>query len=103
MSLKNTKTTTSGLNWNEMLGLLQRLKKDKRYFEYLLVGTGCFLGLRAKDLLNLRCNDVLFSACKKTPITTLRSPSNWSSRSLGTPIFRASQALHLKFFYQAQQ
>ena len=59
MSLRYTKTTASGLNWNEMLGLLQRLKKDGQYFEYLLLGTGCFLGLRAKDLLSLTWNDVL--------------------------------------------
>ena len=59
MSKKNTKTTTSGLNWNEMLGLLSQLKRDDKYFECLLIGTGSFLGLRAKDLLNLTWNNVL--------------------------------------------
>ena len=59
MSLKNTTTTCSGLDWNVFLGLLQRLKKDKKYREYLLIGSGCYLGLRASDLLNLRWNDLM--------------------------------------------
>ena len=31
----------------------------RRYREYLLIGTGAYLGLRASDLLNLRWSDVL--------------------------------------------
>jgi integrase len=58
MSIKNSKTTTSGIEWNTMLGLLHQLKKDKKYKEYLLIGTGSFLGLRAKDLLSLRWADI---------------------------------------------
>jgi site-specific recombinase XerD len=54
MSLKNTKTTTSGLEWNAMHGLLARLKHDKKYKEYLLIATGCYFGLRIGDLLNLK-------------------------------------------------
>ena len=53
MSVKNSKTTTSGLEWNAMLGLLHRLKQDKRYRDYLLICLGCYFGLRAKDLLSL--------------------------------------------------
>lgn len=58
MSLKNTKTTTSGLDWNSMLGLLVRLKQDKNYRTYLLIATGCYFGLRIGDLLNLKWIDV---------------------------------------------
>lgn len=59
MSRKYQKTTTSGIDWNTMLGLLHRLKKDNKYREYLLIGTGCYLGLRASDLLNLKWTDIL--------------------------------------------
>lgn len=59
MSLMNTKTTTSGLDWNSMHGLLVRLKRDNKYREYLLITTGCYFGLRISDLLNLKFIDVL--------------------------------------------
>ncbi|OFY85370.1 MAG: hypothetical protein A3F72_03645 [Bacteroidetes bacterium RIFCSPLOWO2_12_FULL_35_15] len=58
MSLKNTKTTTSGLDWNSMLGLLVRLKQEKNYRAYLLIATGCYFGLRIGDLLNLKWVDL---------------------------------------------
>lgn len=59
MSKQNEITTTNGLDWNQMLGLLTRLKKDKKHREYLLIATGCYLGVRAKDLLNLKWKDIL--------------------------------------------
>ena len=59
MSKKNTLSTCSGVDWNSMLGLLVRLNKSNRIGEYLLIGTGSYLGLRASDLLNLRWTDVL--------------------------------------------
>ena len=59
MSLANTKTECSGIEWNSLLGLLVQLKKANRYREYLLIGTGAYLGLRASDLLDLRWSDVL--------------------------------------------
>ena len=59
MSKLNSKTTCTGLDWNTMLGLLQRLKRDNRLQDYLLVATGCYFGLRVKDLLNLHWSDVM--------------------------------------------
>ena len=59
MSLAKSKTVCSGIEWNSMLGLLVRLKKDNRNIPYLLIGTGAYLGLRAKDLLNIRWIDIL--------------------------------------------
>lgn len=59
MSVIKTKTECTGIDWNSLLGLLVQLKKSKRYKEYLLVGTGAYLGLRASDLLNLKWSDVL--------------------------------------------
>jgi integrase len=58
MSVKNSRTTTSGLEWNSMLGLLHRLKQDKQHRDYLLICVGCFFGLRAKDLLALKWRDL---------------------------------------------
>jgi integrase len=59
MSLENSSTVCSGIEWNSLLGLLVRLKKAKRTREYLLIGTGVYLGLRASDLLCLRWSDLL--------------------------------------------
>jgi integrase len=59
MSIKGTKTATSGMEWNTMLGLLTRLKNDGKLREYLLIATGCYFGLRIGDLLNLKWNEVL--------------------------------------------
>ena len=59
MSIANTSTVCSGIEWNSLLGLLVRLKKTKRNREYLLIGTGTYLGLRASDLLNLRWSDFI--------------------------------------------
>jgi len=58
MSVKNSRTTTSGMEWNQMLGLLHRLKQDKQLRDYLLICVGCFFGLRAKDLLALKWSDL---------------------------------------------
>jgi site-specific recombinase XerD len=59
MSQKRSTTTCSGIEWNTLLGLLVQLKRAKRNKEFLLIGMGSYLGLRASDLLNLRWSDVL--------------------------------------------
>lgn len=59
MSSKRSNTTCSGIEWNSLLGLLVQLQKAKRNREFLLIGTGAYLGLRASDLLNLRWSDLL--------------------------------------------
>jgi integrase len=52
-------TTTSALEWNQMLGLCDQLKKDGHYREYLLFLLGCHFGLRISDLISLTWRDVL--------------------------------------------
>ena len=59
MSVKGSKTTCSGLDWNVMLGLLSQLKKEQKYRDYLLISIGCHLGIRASDLLSLKWEDIL--------------------------------------------
>jgi integrase len=53
------KTTTSGMDWNQMLGLTQRLRQDKLYRDYVLITMGCYFGLRIGDLLSIRWRDII--------------------------------------------
>ena len=64
MTNKYSITVCSGIEWNTMLGLLVRLKKENQMMPYFLIGTGAYLSLRAKDLLNMRWNDILDKASK---------------------------------------
>lgn len=57
--MSKKQTATSGMEWNTMLGLTQRLKQDKLHRDYLLITVGCYFGLRIGDLLSLRWNDIL--------------------------------------------
>lgn len=47
------------LDWKEAMGLIASLREDGRWRDSLLVGSGCFLGLRISDILELRWNDLL--------------------------------------------
>ncbi len=58
MGRRGIRTTCSGLEWNEMLGLLHQLKKDGRYKMYLFICCGSFFGLRANELLRLTWQNV---------------------------------------------
>ena len=51
-------TTTSSLDWTQMLGLCAELKRDGLHRDYLLIMMGCHFGLRISDLLKLTWNDV---------------------------------------------
>lgn len=53
MSIKHTCTTSDYIEWNTMLNLVRRLFKDADYRMSLLIGCGCFFGLRISDLLSL--------------------------------------------------
>ena len=52
-------TTTSGMEWNDFLELLNRLHTDGNNRFYLLMGIGCYTGLRISDILTLKWTDVL--------------------------------------------
>ncbi|MHB8261944.1 MAG: tyrosine-type recombinase/integrase [Bacteroidia bacterium] len=56
--MRKKQVATSGVDWNVMLGLTQRLKQDEMYRDYLLITVGCYFGLRIGDLLKLRWCDV---------------------------------------------
>lgn len=59
MSQKHSYTTADYLNWDIAMNLVRRLYKDGEYRMSLLVGCGCFCGLRISDLLALRWNQIL--------------------------------------------
>ena len=53
MSVKNSYTTADYLEWDTMLSLIRKLYNDGDYRFSLLIGCGCFFGLRISDLRNL--------------------------------------------------
>jgi integrase len=59
MSRKNSHTTSDALQWNDALNLIHRLYRDGNYRLSLLVGSGCFFGLRISDLLTLKWSMLL--------------------------------------------
>jgi integrase len=74
MSLPGQKTTTSAMSWDDFRSLILKLERDGDYKFCLLIATGCFLGLRISDLLQLRYyqfenSDILTIQEKKTKKT----------------------------------
>ena len=53
MSRKNSHTAADAMNWNEAMNLIHRLYRDGDYRMSLLIGCGCFFGLRISDLRTL--------------------------------------------------
>ena len=61
MSLKHQYTTADYLPWDEAMNLVRRLYRDGNYRLSLLVGCGCFFGLRFSDLKTLTWGMLLAS------------------------------------------
>jgi integrase len=59
MAQKKVKTECSGLEWSQLLILIDRLKKEKNYRFLLFVGIGCYCGLRCSDILSLYWKDIV--------------------------------------------
>ena len=59
MSTKNSNTTADYIPWDSAMNLIHRLYKDGDYTMSLLIGCGCFFGLRISDLLSLRWYQIL--------------------------------------------
>ena len=51
--------TSSPMEWDAMLALVRRLYRDGDYRMSLLIGCGCFFGLRISDLLTLTWSQLL--------------------------------------------
>ena len=53
MSVKNSYTTADYLEWDTAMALIRKLYKDGDFRFSLLIGCGCFFGLRISDLRKL--------------------------------------------------
>ena len=51
--------TSNAMDWDAMLSLVRRLYRDGDYRMSLLIGCGCFFGLRISDLLTLTWSMIL--------------------------------------------
>lgn len=62
LAKKKTKAShqaADALDWDEAMRLIERLTDDGRYRDSMLIASGCFLGLRISDLLQLKWSDIL--------------------------------------------
>lgn len=59
MSRLHSNTTADYMEWDTMLNLVRRLYRDGKYRLSLLIGCGCFFGLRISDLLTLNWSMLL--------------------------------------------
>ena len=59
MALKHQYTTSDYLEWDAAMNLIRRLYKDGKIRLSLLVGCGCFFGLRFSDLSRLTWEQLL--------------------------------------------
>lgn len=58
-TLKQGHKAADALDWNEAMQLVNRLFEDGQYRDCLLIASGCYLGLRISDILQLRWRDLL--------------------------------------------
>ena len=54
--------TSDYMEWDVMLSLIRKLYRDKNYRMSLLIGCGCFFGLRISDILTLTWSMLLDDA-----------------------------------------
>lgn len=59
MAQKHQYTTSDYLEWDVAMNLIRRLYKDGKYRMSLLIGCGCFFGLRYSDLCTLTWQQLL--------------------------------------------
>lgn len=86
--MRKKQTATSGLEWNSMLGLTQRLKNDKLYRDFLLITIGSYFGLRIGDLLSIKWVDII----DKTELVLIEQKTKKSRRITINP--NVSQAIN---------
>lgn len=59
MSQKHSYATADYLPWNDAMALIRKTYKDGNYRMSLLLGCGCFFGLRISDLLTISWSQIL--------------------------------------------
>ncbi len=60
MTQKGELSKAEHIDWKYVPLVIQKLELDKQYKICLIVAFGCFFGLRLKNILNLRWEDVLY-------------------------------------------
>ena len=58
-TIKQGHKAADAMDWNEAMQLVNHLYEDGHYRDSLLIASGCYLGLRISDLLQLRWRDLL--------------------------------------------
>lgn len=61
MALQGQRTKSDFLEWEKMQTLILKLERDEEFKFALLIASGCYLGLRISDLLQLRWKDILLN------------------------------------------
>jgi len=77
MSLPGQRTTTSALQWDDFRSLIAKLERDNEFKFCLLIGIGCFTGLRIGDLLKLK-----FSQFENSDILTIQESKTKKTRRI---------------------
>lgn len=75
-TIKQGHRAADAMDWNEAMQLVTHLYDDAQYRDALLIASGCYLGLRISDLLQLRWQDLL------TDGFTLKEKKTGKERSL---------------------
>ena len=95
-SIRKGHAAADALDWNEAMRLIDKMIEDRQYRDALLIASGCYLGLRISDLLQLRWEDLMSDEFeiveKKTGkkrslrvSTSLQKVAKICRRSLGNP------------------
>lgn len=60
MSLKNTRTTTTYVQWDKAMMLINKLQNDNEHKFAALLGVGMFTACRISDILMMKYEDLLY-------------------------------------------
>lgn len=77
MSKKHSITTSDYLSWDTAMNLIKRLYKDGNIRMSMMVGCGCFFGLRISDILSLKWEQLI-----KAPMFILTEKKTGKTREI---------------------
>lgn len=95
MSLIGQKTTTSFIEWDTLLSLIQKLERDKDYKFTLFLSIGMYTGLRIGDILQLKWKQLLENSFQITEKKTGKFRSVKVNNDLQTIIKRIQNKLDI--------
>ena len=65
-TIRKGHAAADAMDWNEAMQVIDKMAADGLYRDALLIASGCYLGLRVSDLLQLRWADLLTDDLKLT-------------------------------------